>query len=82
MFYKKMMGFLIAILLTSQAYAVNVNTASAGEIATALHGVGEKRSVLIVEHCQKIRCTKPEDLLEVKGIGKKTLEKIRDDLEF
>ena len=56
---------------------VNVNTASAEELE-ALPGVGESRAKAIVE-MRKSRggFKRVEDLLEVKGIGKSALEKLR-----
>ncbi len=80
----KVIGFIGLALLSTQSFAapVNVNTATAAEIATALHGIGLKKAELIVEHCHKKGCTKPEDLLAVKGIGEKTLATIKPDLLF
>ena len=64
------------------ASPVNVNSASVDEIASALSGIGPAKAMAISEHCKKITCSKPEDLLEVKGIGEKTLNKILTDLRF
>ena len=64
------------------ASPVNVNSASVDEIASALSGIGPAKAMAISEHCKKITCSKPEDLLEVKGIGEKTLNKISTDLRF
>ena len=64
------------------ASPVNVNTASAEEISAALPGIGPAKAAAISEHCKKMACSKPEDLLTVKGIGEKTLAKISDDLRF
>lgn len=56
---------------------VNVNTASTAEL-TALPGVGERTAERIVqfrnEHGAFVSI---DDLVKVKGIGTKTLEKIR-----
>ena len=64
------------------ASPVNVNKASAEEIASSLSGIGPAKAAAISEHCKKMKCTKSEDLLEVKGIGEKTLAKISADLRF
>jgi len=70
-------------LFSMSAFAgVNVNTASVDELASALHGVGHKKAQAIVDYCHKNGCHKPEDLLNVKGIGAKTLEQIKTDLVF
>jgi competence protein ComEA len=64
------------------AAPVNVNKASVDDIAAALSGVGPAKAAAISTHCKKVKCKKPEDLLMVKGIGEKTLEKISKDLRF
>jgi len=57
---------------------VNVNTASADELAT-LPGIGPSYAKRIVDYREKNGPFKRvEDLLNVQGIGEKTLEKIRD----
>ena len=80
----KFFVFLGAMLVSMSVLAspVNVNSASAEEIAIALKGVGPSKAQAIVNYCQETTCSKPEDLLNVKGIGEKTLEKIKADLRF
>jgi len=57
---------------------VNINTASAEEL-TALPGIGPSYAQRIVEHREKNGPFKRlEDLLNVRGIGDKTFERIRD----
>src|SRR5260221_8911351 len=56
---------------------VNVNTATAEQF-TVLPGVGPKLAARIVEHRQKAGSFKSvQELLNVKGIGEKNLEKIQ-----
>ncbi|GKT11839.1 MAG: competence protein ComEA [Thiomicrorhabdus sp.] len=74
--------FLLIFTLPAAASTVNVNTASIEEIASNLSGIGPAKAKAISEHCQKVTCNQPEDLLAVKGIGAKTLEKITADLTF
>lgn len=57
------------------------NKATAEELAT-LPEVGPVMAQHILEARSKKPFAKPEDLLEVKGIGKKTLEKMRPRLKF
>lgn len=60
----------------TQAAAININTASAGEIAAALNGVGEKRAEAIVAYREQNGPFKSlADLQNVKGIGEKVVEK-------
>jgi competence protein ComEA len=80
--------FLTAILLALalvlfagmvRAAPVDVNTASAEELAESLTGVGEKIAAEIVRHREENGPFESvDDLLEVKGIGEKLLEKNQD----
>lgn len=57
---------------------VNINTASADELAATLVGVGKTKAEEIVRERERNGSfTKPEDLTRVKGIGSATLEKNR-----
>jgi competence protein ComEA len=73
---------LLGLGMNAMAAPVNVNSASAQEIASALKGIGPAKAQAISDYCQQSSCAKPEDLLNVKGIGAATLEKIREDLQF
>lgn len=56
---------------------VNLNTASAGELAT-LDGVGVKTAQSIVLYRQTMgRFNQIEDIMQIKGIGEKTFAKNR-----
>ena len=62
---------------------LNINTASALEIQKALIGIGAKKAEAIVQYREKHgNFTMAEQLLEVQGIGKATLEKNRDRIAF
>jgi len=62
---------------------VNVNTATAAEIQSKLVGIGAKKAEAIVQYREKHgNFTAAEQLLEVQGIGKATLEKNRERLIF
>ena len=73
-----LLSFSVSVL----ASPVNVNTASVDEIAAALSGIGPAKAAAISTLCTETPCSKPEDLLQVKGIGEKTLDKIKGDLVF
>ncbi|WP_321324701.1 helix-hairpin-helix domain-containing protein [Thiomicrorhabdus sp.] len=74
--------FLSLASFATFASPVNVNKASPEEISSALSGIGPSKAKAISEYCKKSKCTKPEDLLTVKGIGEKTLAKISADVRF
>lgn len=58
---------------------VNINTASAAEIQDKLVGIGAKKAQAIVEYREKHgKFLSVEQITEVSGIGKATLEKNRD----
>lgn len=55
---------------------VNINTASAQDIAKSLTGIGKKRAEAIVEYRTKNGPFKSaDDLINIKGISKKVIEK-------
>jgi competence protein ComEA len=71
-----------SLLLSTTAFAagkVDINRASASELAAALNGVGEAKAQAIVEHREKNGPFKSADqLADVRGIGLATIEKNRE----
>jgi len=69
------------LLFASQLFAstaVNINTASADEIATALDGIGGAKALAIIEYRDSNGDFKlPADIMKVSGIGEATFAKIR-----
>lgn len=62
---------------------LNINTATVAEIQKSLIGIGAKKAEAIVQYREKHgNFTAVEQLLEVQGIGKATLEKNRDRIAF
>lgn len=67
----------------SQAAAVNINTADAEQLQKSLKGIGKVKAEAIVEYRKTNgQFTSVDQLLEVKGIGKATLEKNRDKISL
>ncbi|WP_323844649.1 ComEA family DNA-binding protein [Microbulbifer magnicolonia] len=63
--------------------AVNLNSASAEELAEKLVGIGAARAELIVKYREDNGpFTSIEQLLEIKGVGAATLEKNRDRIQL
>lgn len=64
---------------TDTKQTININTATAAELADFLPGIGEKKAENIVAYREAIGGFKSVDeLIEVSGIGDATLENIRD----
>jgi len=63
------------------ASPVNINTADAKTIGEALSGIGLKKAEAIVKYREaKGEFKTAEDLVNVDGIGPKTVEKIKGDI--
>lgn len=81
-------NLILAVALTLAATAafaqsININTADAEQLALALNGVGEVKAQAIVEYREENgRFETAEDLLNVKGIGEKTLDKNFDNIDL
>ena len=68
----------LALTLSAFVYAspVNINTADAPTLSTNIKGVGMKKAQAIIDYRKKNgKFNKIEDLMKVKGIGPKLLEK-------
>ncbi|MBN4063632.1 ComEA family DNA-binding protein [Cardiobacterium sp. AH-315-I02] len=69
------------VLFSSAAFAgkVNINNASAEQIATTMTGIGESKAKAIVDYRKSHGKFKSiQDLENVDGIGSKTVEKNKD----
>lgn len=70
---------LLAVTGLSVAGPVNVNAADARTLAKELHGIGTAKAALIVAHREAHgEFTSPDQLRQIKGIGKKTVERNRE----
>jgi competence protein ComEA len=71
------------VLFSQTLLAVNVNTADAVAIAEELKGIGVKKAQAIVDfRTENGNFTTIESLTEVKGIGLKTVEKNRENIQL
>ncbi len=72
-----------ALFCSSLALAapVNINTASASEIAEALSGIGINKAQAIVEYRQAYgEFSRADEIVFVRGIGSATYERNKDDI--
>ncbi|MCP4977848.1 MAG: ComEA family DNA-binding protein [Maribacter sp.] len=73
-----LISFVGGVAVAEDNAKININTATVEEL-TALKGVGEKKAHSIVEHRKEAGLfVKIEDLKNVKGVGDKIFNKIKD----
>jgi competence protein ComEA len=76
-----MKKFLILMLFIVSLFAkIDINKATMEELHS-LTGIGHTKAVAIMEYRKKHPFKKIEDIMKVKGIGKKTFERIKDEIE-
>jgi len=74
--------FALLFLVNSALAAVNINNADQATLET-LPGIGAAKAAAIIEHrTQKGNFKTKEELLDVKGIGPKILEKMEKEIEL
>lgn len=82
-FSAAILSIFLALSAVAQAAPVDVNTADAKVLASAMTGVGLKRAQTIVDYRTKNGPFKSlNDLAKVKGIGKATVDKNRANLSI
>ena len=71
----------LSISAIVSAAPVNINTASAEEIADALNGIGLSKAQAIVEYREAYGgFARADEIVFVRGIGEATYEKNKDDI--
>ena len=76
-----MKKFIILMLFFVSLFAkIDINKATMQQLHS-LPGIGHKKAVAIMEYRKEHNFTKIEDIMKVKGIGKKLFEKIKDEIE-
>ena len=81
--YLKSFCFMLVMLVSVSIYAgqVDINTADVSAIAGAINGVGEKKAAAIIQYREAHGpFVSIDDLANVKGIGKRTVDKNRQNL--
>ena len=81
--FAKLIFLLGCLCVSLSAYSVNINTATADEIAKELKGIGPaKAGAIVIYREQNGPFTTPKDLSKVKGIGSATVDKNKDLIQF
>lgn len=74
----------LVLALTSQAFAaekIDINSATATELAAGLDGIGEKKAAAIVAYRESQgKFTSLDQLENAQGIGRATVGRLRDQL--
>jgi len=71
---------ILSIFFISLFAKIDLNRATMEQLHT-LKGIGHKKAVAILEYRKEHNFTKIEDIMKVKGIGKKMFEKIKSEIE-
>ena len=78
---KQLIILLSLFAFNAIAAPVDVNTADAKTISDSLSGIGQKKAEAIVKYREEKGSFKvAEDLINVPGIGEKTVEKNKQDI--
>lgn len=81
-----LIALVLALGVAGMGFAVetvDINTASVEELADALHGVGLSKAEAIVAYREANGpFTNPDELVNVRGIGMRTVDRNRDRLIF
>ena len=73
----------VTVATAAESARINLNSADAAALQSGLVGIGETKAKAIVQYRDENGpFSSVDDLLEVKGIGAKTLEKNRDRLRI
>ena len=73
--------FFLIIFISFGFAKIDLNTATIQELEQ-IKGIGAKKALEIIKYRKDHNFTKLEDIMNVKGIGKKLFEKIKNDIEI
>lgn len=80
---RRTLSLIFLFFVSSSIFAspVNINSADAEQIANSLKGIGPSKAAAIIQYRAENGPFKSADeLSEIKGIGKKTIDKNREDI--
>lgn len=71
----------LIVLLAAPLWAVNINTATVDELSS-LKGIGKATAAKIIEYRQKHTFKRTDELMNIKGIGQKKFDSIKEELSI
>ena len=71
---------ILGLFFISLFAKIDLNTATVKDLES-IKGIGHKKALAIIEYRKEHNFTKTEDIMKVKGIGKKLFEKIKSEIE-
>ena len=72
---------ILSLFFISLFAKIDLNTAIVKDLES-IKGIGHKKALAIIEYRKEHNFTKTEDIMKVKGIGKKLFEKIKSEIEI
>ena len=72
---------ILTVFVVSLFAKIDINIANMEQLHS-LKGIGHSKAVAIIEYRKQHPFTKIEDIMKVKGIGKKLFEKIKEEIEI
>ena len=72
---------ILTVFVVSLFAKIDINKANIEQLHS-LKGIGHSKAAAIIEYRKQHPFTKIEDIMKVKGIGKKLFEKIKEEIEI
>jgi len=73
---------ILSVLIVSLFAKIDIINKASIEQLDSLKGIGHSKAVAIIEYRKQYPFTKIQDIMKVKGIGKKLFEKIKEEIEI
>jgi len=75
----KFLMFVVGLLMSVQLFAVDLNKATVEELSS-LKGIGAATAQKIVDYRTKHKFQRSDEIMNIKGIGQKKYDAIKNDL--